>query len=211
MISHVNQMEPKARSPGKLELSQQRIKQKFSMLSRQETPNSVCECTPTRIRTTFVAGSLYQDPFGPLVSGSCSSTSLSFRTAVGPLAGSQDPVGALNMFQKHCACHEIMTRDHTKCCAGHANWSSSSSSKKCSPSQESSPSTSKHSIHGAGSMRLPTFWQHPQNTAPATIFTKCPIPCICHVNSRFDPPKPSDLLHLSRKTTFCFKTCTDTR
>ena len=36
--------------------------------------------------------------------------------------------------------------------------------------------------------RLPTFWQRPQNTAPATIFTKCPIPCTCHVNSRFDPP-----------------------
>ena len=53
--------------------------------------------------------------------------------------------------------------------------------------------------------RLPTFWQRPQTTAPATIFTKCPIPCTCHVKSRFDPPKPSDFLHLSCKTTFCFK------
>ena len=33
------------------------------------------------------------------------------------------------MLQKYCACHEIMSRGHTKCCTGHANASSSSSSK----------------------------------------------------------------------------------
>ena len=32
---------------------------------------------------------------------------------------------------------------------------------------------------------LPTFWQRPRNIVPATIFTMCPIPCTCHVNSRF--------------------------
>ena len=34
-----------------------------------------------------------------------------------------------NMFQKYCACHEIMSRGHTKCCTGHAKASPSSSSK----------------------------------------------------------------------------------
>ena len=33
------------------------------------------------------------------------------------------------MLQKYCACHEIMSRGHTKCCTGHANASSSSSSQ----------------------------------------------------------------------------------
>ena len=51
----------------------------------------------------------------------------------------------------------------------------------------------------------------PVSCASVVTFTKYPIPCTCHINSRFDPPKPSDLLHLSRKTTFCFKKCTDTR
>ena len=128
-----------------------------------------------------------------------------------------------NMFRKYCACHEIMTWGHTKCCTGHANWSSSSRSKNATllrnralrPQNVASmvriPCARHVKRNPSNDTRLPTFWQRPQNTAPATIFTKCRIPCTCHVNSRFDPPKPSDLLHLSRKTTFCFKKCTDTR
>ena len=37
------------------------------------------------------------------------------------------------MLQKYCACHEIMSRGHTKCCTGHAKASSSSSSKSATP------------------------------------------------------------------------------
>ena len=33
------------------------------------------------------------------------------------------------MLQKYCACHEIMSRGHTKCCIGHANASPSLSCK----------------------------------------------------------------------------------
>ena len=82
------------------------------------------------------------------------------------------------MLQKYCACHEIMSRGHTKCCTGHAIASSSSSSKNATPFRhvECNPSNDK---------RLPPFWQRPRNTAPATIFTTCPILCTCHVNSRF--------------------------
>ena len=69
--------------------------------------------------------------------------------------------------------------------------------QKCNPSQELSPLTSKYWTHGMDSLhlhvkcnpsndtRLPMFWQRPRNTAPAMIFTMCPIPCPCHVNSRF--------------------------
>ena len=68
--------------------------------------------------------------------------------------------------------------------------------QKCNPSQELSPLTSKcrmvripcacHVKHNpSNDTRLPTFWQRPRNTAPATIFTTSPIPCTCHVNSRF--------------------------
>ena len=128
-----------------------------------------------------------------------------------------------NMFRKYCACHEIMTRGHTKCCTGHANCSSSSSFKNVTllrnralrPQNIASmvriPCACHVKRNPSNDTRLPTFWQRPQNTAPATIFTTCPIPCTCHVNSRFHPPKPSDLLHLSRKTTFCSKRYTDTR
>ena len=37
------------------------------------------------------------------------------------------------MLQKYCACHEIMSRGHTKCCTGHAKASPSSSSKNATP------------------------------------------------------------------------------
>ena len=37
------------------------------------------------------------------------------------------------MLQKYCACHEIMSRGHTKCCTGHANASPSSSCKNATP------------------------------------------------------------------------------
>ena len=37
------------------------------------------------------------------------------------------------MLQKYCACHEIMSRGHTKYCTGHANASSSSSCKNAAP------------------------------------------------------------------------------
>ena len=37
------------------------------------------------------------------------------------------------MLQKYCACHEIMSGGHTKCCTGHAKASSSSSSKSATP------------------------------------------------------------------------------
>ena len=47
--------------------------------------------------------------------------------------------------------------------------------------------------------RLPTFWQRPRNIAPATIFTTCPIPGTCHVNSRFWPPHVTDSLRLPCK------------
>ena len=47
--------------------------------------------------------------------------------------------------------------------------------------------------------RLPTFWQRPQNTAPATISNMCPIPCTCHVNSRFWPQHVTDSLQFMSK------------
>ena len=37
------------------------------------------------------------------------------------------------MLQKYRACHEIMSRGHTKCCTGHAKASSISSSKNATP------------------------------------------------------------------------------
>ena len=37
------------------------------------------------------------------------------------------------VLQKYCACHEIMSRGHTKCCTGHAKASPSSSSKNATP------------------------------------------------------------------------------
>ena len=49
---------------------------------------------------------------------------------------------------------------------------------------------------------LPTFWQRPQNIAPATIFTTCPIPCTCHVNSRFWPSQLKISLRLPCKMKF---------
>ena len=104
------------------------------------------------------------------------------------------------ILQKYCACHEIMTRGHTKCCTGHAKTSSSSSSKNATPlrnwalrpqnigSMVRIPCACHVKRNPSNDTRLPTFWQRPRNTAPATIFTMCPIPCTCHVNSRFWPP-----------------------
>ena len=68
--------------------------------------------------------------------------------------------------------------------------------QKCNHSQESSPSTSKHSIHGADSLRLSRKTQSFEWHTPANVLatsTKC---CACH-----DFHQVSDSLHLPRKLT----------
>ena len=129
------------------------------------------------------------------------------------------------MFQKHCACHEIMNRSHTKCSNGHAKASSSSSSKNATtlrnwatwPQNIGSGSImvripcARHvKCNPSNDTRLPTVWQCARNAAPATIFTTCRIPFACHVNSRFWPSHVTDSLHLPWKRNSCPKTCTDT-
>ena len=61
--------------------------------------------------------------------------------------------------------------------------------QECNPSQELSPWTSKHRIHGADFLRLPTFWQRTKH-------------CACHGFH-----KVPDSLHLPRKLTFLTSTC----
>ena len=85
------------------------------------------------------------------------------------------------MLQKHCACRAIMSRGHTKCCTGHAKWSSSSSSKNATPLRNWAwalrPQNAGYMVripcachikrNPLNDARLPTFWQRPRNTALA--------------------------------------------
>ena len=105
------------------------------------------------------------------------------------------------MLQKYCASHEIMSGGHEM-----LHWPRKSTLnlkfQKRSPSQELSPSTSKHRIHGAGSLRLPrktpSFeWQTPANVLATS--TKC---CACH-----DFHNVPDSSHLARELTFLTSTC----
>ena len=118
------------------------------------------------------------------------------------------------MLQKYCACHEIISRGHTKCCTGNAKESSSWSSKNAAAlrnwalrpqnigSMVRIPCACQVKRNPSNDARLPPFWQRPRNTAPATIFTTCPIPCTCRANSRFWPPHVTDSLHLPCKMKF---------
>ena len=69
------------------------------------------------------------------------------------------------------------------------------------PSQESSPSTSKHSI-GAGALRLPRKTQSFARNTPANVLARSTKHCACH-----DFHKVPDSLHLPRKLTFLTSTC----
>ena len=69
--------------------------------------------------------------------------------------------------------------------------------QKCNPSQQSSPSTSKHSIHGADSLRLSRKTQSFEWHTPANVLATSTKYCACH-----DFHKLSDSLHLPRKVTF---------
>ena len=92
------------------------------------------------------------------------------------------------MLQKYCACHEIMTRGHTKCCTGHAKVSSTSNSENATllrnralgphniTSMVRIPCACHVKRNPSNDTRLPTFWQRPRNAVPATIFTMCSIP-----------------------------------
>ena len=52
--------------------------------------------------------------------------------------------------------------------------------------------------------RLPTFWQRPRNTAPATILITCPTPCAGHVDSStaqdFLAPAMQNEVHVRKHT-----------
>ena len=54
-----------------------------------------------------------------------------------------------NIFEKYCACHEIMTRGHTKCCTGHAKTSSSSNSKNATLLKNRAPAI-QNALHVQG-------------------------------------------------------------
>ena len=128
------------------------------------------------------------------------------------------------MLQKYCACHQIMSRGPTKRCTGHAKASSSSSKNTLTPlrnwalrpqniwsmaSMVQIPCARHVKRNPSNDTRLPTIWQRPRwNTAPATIFITCPIPCTCHVNSRFWPPHVMDSLHLHVQNEVHFRKCT---
>ena len=92
------------------------------------------------------------DPVGLLVQDlftrSCCARSLfqdlCIRISAGPLVEDALPLSTRTtisaegshfeaMLQKYCACHEIMSRGHTKCCTGYAKASASSSSKNATP------------------------------------------------------------------------------
>ena len=75
-------------------------------------------------------------------------------------------------------------------------------SQKCNPSQELSPSTSKHRIHGADSLRLPRKAQSFEWRTPANVLATSTKYCACH-----DFHNVSDSLHLPRKLTFLTSTC----
>ena len=78
-----------------------------------------------------------------------------------------------NLFQKYCACHEIMTRGHTKCCTGHANWSSSSSAKSATLLLQNIGST----------VRIPCAChvkRNPSNEAAANVLATSTKYCACH-------------------------------
>ena len=93
--------------------------------------------------------------------------------------------------RKYCACHDIMSRGHTKRCTGHAKASILKFKfQKCSLCQEALRPQNMESMvripcacHGKciplNDTHLPTFWHRPHNTAPATNFTTCPVPCTC--------------------------------
>ena len=71
--------------------------------------------------------------------------------------------------------------------------------QKCNrnPSQESSPSTSKHGIHGADFPQLPRKTQSFEWRTPANVLATSTKHCACH-----DFHKVSDSLRLPRKLTF---------
>ena len=68
--------------------------------------------------------------------------------------------------------------------------------QKCNPSQELSPWTSKHSIHGADPLRLPRKRQSFEWRRLANVLTTtCPIPGTWHANSRLRSPNATNSLH----------------
>ena len=102
-----------------------------------------------------------------------------------------------NMFRKYCACHEIMTRGHTKCCTGHANCSSSSSFKNVTLLRN----RALRPQNIASMVRIPCAChvkRNPSNDTrlPNVLATSTKY-CACH-----DFHNVSDSLHLPRKLTF---------
>ena len=105
---------------------------------------------------------------------------------------------SLKTILQHTACHEMMTRNHTKYCTGHTTCKNMFKLKTV-----RIPCACHAKLNPSHDTRLPTLWQRPRNAAPPKMFTTCPIPRTCHLSSRFGPPQLKISLHLPRKTEGC--------
>ena len=112
-----------------------------------------------------------------------------------------------NMFQKYCACHEIMMRGRTKCCTGmhhgHAQASSSSSSKNVTFLRNRALQPQNRASLGADSLHPCHVKRNPSNDTRLPTFRRPRSSCACRLprfsRSRFLAPAMQHPLHVRKR------------